>query len=93
MSPPSGRTSPAPSVAVIGLGFGRAHVPAFQAAGARVVAVTTLRMARPTLVSARAIAIAAATFAAVGLLKLNTPTVIVVMAALGLWLNRPEPAP
>ena len=39
MSPPSGRTSPAPSVAVIGLGFGRAHVPAFQAAGARVVAV------------------------------------------------------
>ena len=29
----------APSVAVIGLGFGRAHVPAFQAAGARVVAV------------------------------------------------------
>jgi len=28
-----------PSVAVIGLGFGRAHVPAFQAAGARVVAV------------------------------------------------------
>jgi len=56
------------------------------------VAVTTLRMARPTLVSARAIAIAAATFAAVGLLKLNTPAVIVVMAALGLWLNRPEPA-
>jgi predicted dehydrogenase len=30
---------PAPSVAIIGLGFGRAHVPAFQAAGARVVAV------------------------------------------------------
>jgi predicted dehydrogenase len=29
----------APSVAVIGLGFGRAHVPAFQAAGARVIAV------------------------------------------------------
>ncbi|HEY3100532.1 MAG TPA: Gfo/Idh/MocA family oxidoreductase [Methylomirabilota bacterium] len=29
----------APSVAVIGLGFGRAHVPGFQAAGARVVAV------------------------------------------------------
>ena len=31
--------SPAPSVAIVGLGFGRAHVPAFQAAGARVVAV------------------------------------------------------
>jgi NAD(P)-dependent dehydrogenase (short-subunit alcohol dehydrogenase family) len=29
----------APSVAIIGLGFGRAHVPAFQAAGARVIAV------------------------------------------------------
>jgi predicted dehydrogenase len=29
----------APSVAVIGLGYGRAHVPGFQAAGARVVAV------------------------------------------------------
>lgn len=31
--------SAAPTVAIIGLGFGRAHVPAFQAAGARVVAV------------------------------------------------------
>jgi predicted dehydrogenase len=29
----------APTVGVIGLGFGRAHIPAFQAAGARVVAV------------------------------------------------------
>src|SRR5262250_2516370 len=29
----------APSVAIIGLGFGRAHVPAFQAVGARVIAV------------------------------------------------------
>ena len=56
------------------------------------VAVTTLRMARPALASARAIAIAAATFTAVGPLKLNTPAVIVVMTAFGLWLNRPEPA-
>ena len=32
-------TSAPPSVAVVGLGFGRAHVPGFQAAGARVVAV------------------------------------------------------
>ena len=31
--------APAASVAVVGLGFGRAHVPGFQAAGARVVAV------------------------------------------------------
>jgi len=31
--------APVPSVAIVGLGFGRAHVPAFQAAGARVVAV------------------------------------------------------
>jgi len=56
------------------------------------VAVTTLRMARPALVSVRAIAIAAATFVAVGLLRLNTPAVIVVMALAGLWLHRPEPA-
>ena len=54
------------------------------------VAVTTLRLARPALVSPRAVVIAAATFAAVGPLKLNTPAVIVVMAAVGLWLNRPD---
>lgn len=55
------------------------------------VAVTTLRMARPALVSLRALAIAAATFAAVGPLKLSTPAVIVVMTAVGLWLHRPGP--
>lgn len=32
-------TSSAPTVGVIGLGYGRAHVPAFQASGCRVVAV------------------------------------------------------
>lgn len=31
--------TPAPSVGVVGLGFGRAHVPGFQAAGCRVVAL------------------------------------------------------
>ncbi len=56
------------------------------------VAVTTLRMARPALVSARALAIAAVTFVAVGPLRLNTPVVIVVMTVVGLWLNRPKPA-
>lgn len=56
------------------------------------VGVTTLKMARPALVSMRAVAIAAATFVAVGPLRLNTPTVIVVMTAIGLWLNRPRPA-
>jgi chromate transporter len=56
------------------------------------VAVTTIRMARPALLSTRALAIAAATFIAVALLRLNTPVVIVVMAAIGLWLNRPERA-
>ncbi len=54
------------------------------------VAVTTLRMARPRLLSARTLVIAAATFTAVGPLRLSTPLVIVVMAAIGLWLNRPE---
>jgi len=53
------------------------------------VAITTLRMARPALLSARAIAIAATTFVAVGPLRLNTPLVIVVMAVIGLWLHRP----
>jgi chromate transporter len=55
------------------------------------IAITTLRMARPALVSVGAIVLAAATFAAVALLKLSTPAVIVVMTAVGLWLNRPEP--
>src|SRR5437762_3465908 len=32
-------TTPPPTVGVIGLGYGRAHAPAFQAAGCRVVAV------------------------------------------------------
>ncbi len=32
-------TSSAPTVGIVGLGFGRAHIPAFQAAGCRVVAV------------------------------------------------------
>jgi chromate transporter len=54
------------------------------------VAVTTLRLARPALVSARAFVVAAVTFAAVGPLRLNTPAVIVVMTAVGLWLNRPD---
>jgi chromate transport protein ChrA len=56
------------------------------------VAVTTLRMARPALISVRAVALAAATFIAVAVFRLNTPAVIVVMAAIGLWLHRPEPA-
>jgi chromate transporter len=59
------------------------------------VAVTTLRMARPALVSGRALTIAAVTFVAVGPLRLNTPLVIVVVGAIGVWLHRPasEPPP
>lgn len=53
------------------------------------VAITTLRMARPALVSARTIAIAAVTFLAVGPLRFNTPLVVVVLTVVGLWLNRP----
>jgi chromate transport protein ChrA len=56
------------------------------------IAITTLRMARPALVDTRAAALAALTFVAVGPLKLNTPAVIVVMAAVGLWLHRPGAA-
>lgn len=55
------------------------------------VAVTTLRMAGARLLDVRTLVLAAATFTAVGPLKLNTPLVIAVMAAIGLWLNRPEP--
>ena len=57
------------------------------------VGVTTVRMARPALVSVRAFAIAVVTFVAVGPLRLNTPAVIVVMTAIGLWLHRPASAP
>ncbi len=53
------------------------------------VAITTVRMARPALVSVRAMTIAVVTFVAVGPLHLNTPLVIVVMTAIGLWLHRP----
>lgn len=53
------------------------------------VAVTTLRMARPALLSARAFTIAGLTFVAVGPLRLNTPLVIVIMALVGLWVHRP----
>ena len=55
--------------------------------------VTSVRLMRPVLVSARAVVIAAGTFAAVGPLHLNTALVLVVSAALSVWLHRPEPRP
>ena len=51
--------------------------------------VTSGRLMRPVLVTARAVAIAAGTFAAVGPLRLNTALVLLVAAALSLWLHRP----
>ena len=46
-------TIPTPTVGVIGLGFGRAHIPAFQAAGCRVVAVCQRDRAAATAVAER----------------------------------------
>lgn len=51
--------------------------------------VTSVRLMRPVLVNGRAIVIAAGTFAAVGPLRLNTALVLVVSAALSIWLHRP----
>jgi chromate transporter len=53
------------------------------------VAVTTIRLARPAMVDARAVGVAVATFLAVGPLHLNTPAVIVIVGALSIWLHRP----
>jgi chromate transport protein ChrA len=51
--------------------------------------VTSVRLMKPVLVNARAVVIAAATFAAVGPLRLNTALVLLVTAALSVWLHRP----
>lgn len=56
------------------------------------VAVTTIRLAWPAMVDARAVLVAAVTFAAVGPLHLNTPAVIVAVAVVSLWLHRPGAA-
>jgi chromate transporter len=53
------------------------------------VAITTLRLALPAMVDARAIGVAAATFLAVGPLHLNTPAVIAIVGLLSIWLHRP----
>jgi chromate transporter len=52
------------------------------------VAVTTLRIVRGSLRGGRAFLIAAATFAAVGPLRLPTVGVVLVMAAASFWLHR-----
>jgi chromate transport protein ChrA len=54
------------------------------------VLVTTGRVAAPVLRDARAVLVAAVTFAAVGPLRMNTALVIVVVAAVSLVLHRPR---
>jgi chromate transporter len=83
-------------VALAALYFARGLAPSastlmrgMSAAVVGLVAVTTIRLALPAMVDARAILVAAATFAAVGPLHLNTPAVIVVVGALSIWLHRP----
>ena len=51
--------------------------------------VTSVRLMRPVLVNARALIIALGTFAAVGPLRLNTALVLLVAAAVSVWLHRP----
>lgn len=76
--------------------FGRGLAPTtvslMQGMAAAVVGlllVTSVRLMRPVLVNARAIVIAVGTFAAVGPLHLNTALVLLVSAALSIWLHRP----
>ena len=76
--------------------FGRGLAPAtvslmhgMSAAVVGLLLVTSVRLMRPVLVSARAVIIAAATFGAVGPLRLNTALVLLVSAALSVWLHRP----
>jgi chromate transporter len=84
-------------LAVAVLYFARGFSPAVNTvmhgmAGAVVglVLVTTGRVAWPVLRDSRAVLVAAATFAAVGPLRLNTALVIVVVGAASLFLHRPR---
>jgi chromate transporter len=82
------------SLAVIYFGRGLAPTTASLMHGMAVAVVglllvTSVRLMRPVLVTARAIVIAAGTFAAVGPLRLNTALVLLVSAALSVWLHRP----
>jgi chromate transporter len=80
--------------------FGRGLAPAtvslmhgMSAAVVGLLLVTSVRLMRPVLVSARAAVIAVGTFAAVGPLHLNTALVLLVSAALSVWLHRPGSRP
>ncbi len=59
------------------------------AAAAGFLCVSTIRMGRGVFSAPGAICIAALTFAGVGLLRLNTFLVVLIVGAIGLWLNRP----
>jgi chromate transporter len=62
------------------------------AAAAGFLCVSTARMGRGVFSGRGAVWIAGLTFLGVGLLRLNTFLVVLVTAALGLWLNRPAVA-
>ena len=62
------------------------------AAVAGFLCVTTGRMARGAMRSRGALWIVAITFAAVGVFRLNTVLVILLVGSLSLWLNRPRRA-
>jgi chromate transporter len=76
--------------------FGRGLAPAtvslmhgMSAAVVGLLLVTNVRLMRPVLVDARAVVITVGTFTAVGPLHLNTALVLLITAALSLWLHRP----
>jgi chromate transporter len=75
-----------------GRGLAPGTAPVMHGMAAAVVGlllVTSVRLMRPVLVNTRAIVIAVGTFAAVGPLHLNTAAVLLVSAALSVWLHLP----
>lgn len=78
--------------------FGRGLTPTaaslmhgMSAAVVGLLLVTAVRLMRPVLIDARAVVVAVGTFAAVGPLRLNTALVLLVGAAVSVWLHRPGP--
>jgi chromate transporter len=76
------------------IGFTPKATSAMHGMGAAVVGlvfVTTVRMIRASIRGGRAILVAAAIFALVGPLHVNTGLAVLVMVPLSIWLHRPRP--
>ena len=82
------------SIVYVSRGLAPATVSLMHGMSAAVVGLlllTNLRLMRPVLVTPRAVVVAAGTFVAVGPLHLNTALVLLVSAAVSVWLHRPGP--